>query len=517
MESFQRRFFCVLLWLFLSSTTFHRVQGSVHKYSIEQFKVSQNGFLFYGGSEGMHASTSTDVNAGGIADGRSYIRFDTIKFRRPVLPAQEQVEDGSSRGVIQVIIFDVSDRDNVGKSDTICCTSDLAKSEGCKEGQVIIRSSPAEPNWPFTINVNFDRDMLEALMPTENVNISKTGFYSVFFAFCDPQLTGLTIEGTTIWKNPTGYLPGSMAPLLRFYGVMSLAYIVLGVAWFIQALCVWKNMSKLQNQMTVIIGLGMLEMTLWYFDYANFNSTGQRPVGITFWAVTFGALKKTISRVLLLGVSLGYGIVRPTLGAQTVKAAFLAVTYFVAAEVLDMCENVGAINDLSGKTKLLLVLPVAVLDAFFILWIFVSLSRTLEKVEAQKWLVKLELFRKITNTLAVFVMISVAWIGYEFYFKASDPFGQEWQKAWIISAFWSVLTFVLLCFLCVLLAPSSNPAKFDYTDETAKDFDEEEAVPLNLVIVEPEKIGSKSERKERKSLGSSAFILDDNSDEDKRE
>ncbi|KAI5067438.1 hypothetical protein GOP47_0017966 [Adiantum capillus-veneris] len=508
---------CVLLWLTLSIAPFDGAQGSVHQYSVEEFKASQNGFLFYGGSEGMHASTSTDVNAGGIANGRSYIRFDTIKFRRPALSAHEHVDDGSSRGLIQAIVFDASDRDKVGHSDAICCTSDLAKSEGCKEGEVIIRSSSIEPNWPFTISVNFDTEMREAVMPTENVNISKTGFYSVFFAFCDPQLKGLTIEGATIWKNPTGYLPGSMAPLLGFFGIMSLAYILLGFVWFLHALWLWKNMSKLQNQITVIIALGMLEMTLWYFDYANFNTTGQRPVGITFWAVTFGALKKTLSRLLLLGVSLGYGIVRPTLGAQTTKAGSLAVTYFVAAEVLDMCENVGAINDLSGKTKLLLVLPVAVLDAFFILWIFVSLSRTLEKVEAQKWLVKLELFRKLTNTLAVFVMIAVAWIGYEFYFKSSDPFGEEWQKAWIISAFWSVLTFGLLCVLCILLAPSSNLAKFDYTDETAKDFDEEEALPLNLVVVEPEKIASKIERKERKALTSSGFILDDNSEEDKRE
>lgn len=465
----------------------------------------------------MHASTSTDANAGGVVNGRSYIRFDSIKFKRQALPASEHVEDSSSQGLIQVIIFDVSDRDKVGRPDAICCTSELAKSEGCKEGEVIIRSSLTEPKWPFTIPVNFDKDKLEAFMPTENVNISKTGFYSVFFAFCDSQLRGLTIEGTTIWKNPTGYLPGSMAPLLSFYGYMSLAYIVLGFVWFLHCLRLWRNISKLQNQLTVIIALGMLEVTLWYFEYANFNTTGQRPVGITFWAVTFGALKKTLSRLLLLGISMGYGIVRPTLGAQTVKTICLGVTYFLAAEILDMCENVGAINDLSGKTKLLLVLPVAVLDAFFILWIFVSLSRTLEKVEAQKWLVKLELFRKLTNTLAIFVMIAVAWIGYEFYFKASDPFGEEWQKAWIISAFWSVLTFALLCVLCILLAPSSNPAKFDYTDETAKDFDEEEAVPLNLVIVEPEKIASKLERKERKPLTTSTFIMDDNSDEDKRE
>ncbi|KAH7295820.1 hypothetical protein KP509_27G067300 [Ceratopteris richardii] len=349
-------------------------------------------------------------------------------------------------------------------------------------------------------------------MPTESVNISRTGFYNVFFVVCDPQLRGLTIEGSTAWKNPTGYLPGSMAPLLQFYGIMSFAYIVLGFIWFLQYLKFWENTSKLQSHITLIIALGMLEMTLWYFEYANFNATGRRAVRITFWPVTFGALKKTLSRLLLLGVSMGYGIVRPNLGGQTVKVVALSITYLLAVEFLDMSQNVGAINDLSGR--LLLVLPVAVLDALFILWIFVSLSKILEEVEAQRWLAKLEFYRKLTNTLTVFVLIAVAWIGYEFYFKSSDSFGEGWQKAWIISGFWNILTFVFLSVLCVLLAPSSNPAKFDYIPEATRGLDKEEAVSLNSVVVEQEKATSKSEKK---LLSTAVFSLDENSGDEKKE
>lgn len=464
----------------------------------------------------MHASTSNSMNAGSVVNGRSYIRFDSIKFKRSAKPASLHTGYTSSNGLVQAIVFEASDRDKVGSTDAICCTPDLARRDNCKEGEVIMTPLD-DPNWPLSIPIHFEGELLEASMPTKSVNISKTGFYSVFFAFCDSQLNGLVIEGTTVWKNPSGYLPGSMAPLWKFYGIMSLAYIVLGLAWFLRCLRFWRDMSKLQNHITVIIGLGMLEVTLWYFEYANFNATGRRPVGITFWAVTFGALKKALSRILLLGLSMGYGVVRPTLGAHTTKVLLLGVTYFLAAEVLDICENVGTINDLSGKTKLLLVLPVAVLDAFFILWIFASLSKTLEKIQAKQWFVKLELFRKLTNTLSVCVVIAVAWIGYEFYFKTSDPFGEKWQTAWIISAFWSVLSFAMLSALCVILAPSSNSAIFDFTDETAKEFDEEEAVPLNLVVVEPEMINLKPEKKERKPLSSNTFNLDGSSDDDKRE
>jgi len=48
---------------------------------------------------------------------------------------------------------------------------------------------------------------------------------------------------------------------------------------------------------------------------------------------------------------------------------------FTTSELLDLVENVGSINDLSGKARLFLVLPVAIVDAFIVIWIFTSLSK----------------------------------------------------------------------------------------------------------------------------------------------
>jgi hypothetical protein len=108
-------------------------------------------------------------------------------------------------------------------------------------------------------------------------------------------------------------------------------------------------------------------MILWYFEYANFNSTGMRPVVLTTWVVTVGAVRKTIVRLLVLCVSMGYGVVRPTLGGLTSKVLLLGITYFLAFELLDITEYVGTLNDLSGRARLFLVLPDALLDAFLIL------------------------------------------------------------------------------------------------------------------------------------------------------
>ncbi|KAI5056406.1 hypothetical protein GOP47_0028725 [Adiantum capillus-veneris] len=509
----QRLFLCLCILSFMLGA-----ESSIHEYRQGAFVENGNAYLFYGGSEGIHASTSSY----GVANGRSYIGFDHIKFRRTEESAARHTEYESSNGLVQAILFEASDRDKIGGSAyggriAICCTPDLAKVEGCKQGEVILRPSD-NPNWPLQIPIFFKGNSLEASMQAENVNITKTGMYNLYFIFCDPQLKGLVIDGTTRWKNPSGYLPGRMAPLMTFYGLMSLAYLVLGVAWMSQYIRYWRDILALQNYLTAIIALGMFEVTLWYFEYANFNVTGRRPIGITFWAVTFGTVKKTLSRLLILVVSMGYGVVRPTLGGLTSKVILLGATYFIAAEVLDVFEHVGTINDLSGKARLFLVLPVAILDAFFILWIFTSLSKTLEKLQARRMVAKLELYRKFTNALAVSVVISVAWIGYELYFKATDPFSERWQSAWIILAFWNNLTFALLCVICALWAPSQNSTRYAYSDEAGENFDDEEALPLkSSTNFELEKGGAKSEKKERKVVNTDVFSLSDEAEEDKRE
>ena len=142
-----------------------------------------------------------------------------------------------------------------------------------------------------------------------------------------------------------------------------------------------KDILQLQHCISVVVGLGLFQMILWYFEYANFNSTGMRPVVLTTWVVTVGAVRKTIVRLLVLCVSMGYGVVRPTLGGLTSKVLLLGITYFLASELLDITEYVGTINDLSGRARLFLVLPDALLDAFLILWIFTALSKTLEQLQ----------------------------------------------------------------------------------------------------------------------------------------
>lgn len=484
----------VLALALLCASLLRASHGSVHEYNGDLFVSKGNAFFVHGGSEGIYSSSSSSPTSGPNetaaavpSNGESYIKFEKIKFRRP-----KEYANFSSE-FIHAIVFEVEDRETIGGSAyggqrAVCCTADLAKLGVCKQGLIIHRPSLKNIDWPQVFGVSFGIDEEVVTMPAKSIPITGTGMYNLYFIHCDPNLKELTVEGKTIWKNPTGYLPGRMAPLMNFYGFMSFAFVILGVFWFSQYARFWREVLPLQNCITLVITLGMFEMALWYFDYAEFNETGIRPVGITVWAVTFGTIKRTVARLIILMVAMGYGVVRPTLGGISSKVIMLGLTFFLASEVLELVENAGAVSDLSGKARLFLVLPVGLLDAFFILWIFSSLSATLSKLQARRMMVKLDIYRKFTNALAVAVIVSVGWLCYELYFKSKDVYNELWQNAWVIPAFWQVLSFSLLCVICALWAPSQSSMRYAYSSETGDEFDKEET---NLILIKPSPMPSK--------------------------
>ncbi|KAF5466354.1 hypothetical protein F2P56_016285 [Juglans regia] len=468
------------------------IESSVHEYAGERFATKGNAFVVHAGSEGIYSSvpTPSETDSQTSTNGESYIRFEKVTFRR------DKEFANFSSGPVHAIVFEVEDRQTIGGSAyggqrAVCCSADLAKLGVCSEGEIIHRPSTENPGWPQVVSVSFGVEELAAMLPSKSIQIAKTGMYNMYFIHCDPKLKGLVVDGNTIWKNPAGYLPGRMAPLMNFYGFMSFAFLILGIFWFSQYARFWREVLPLQNCITLVITLGMFEMTLWYFEYAEFNETGIRPTGITMWAVTSGSVKRTVARLIILMVAMGYGVVRPTLGGLTSKVVMLGVTFFVATEVLELVENVGAVSDLSGKARLFLILPVAVLDAFFILWIFTSLSATLNKLQARRMLIKLDIYRKFTNALAVAVIVSVGWICYELYFKSTDIYNEKWQTAWIIPAFWQALSFSLLCVICALWAPSQSSTRYAYSGDASDEFDKDDT---NLTLIKPAPIPSKDVR-----------------------
>lgn len=105
----------------------------------------------------------------------------------------------------------------------------------------------------------------------------------------------------------------------------------------------------------------------------------------------------------------------------------------------------------------------------------------------------------------------------QIYFKATDPFSERWQSAWVITAFWDILAFGLLCVICYLWAPSQSSQRYAYSDELGEEGDEEEARPLAKGTSEGDFSLVKQEKIEIAAGRTDGFGLEDGPEEDKRE
>ncbi|KAK9909695.1 hypothetical protein WJX75_006282 [Coccomyxa subellipsoidea] len=448
--------------------------AAIHPYNKEYFYAVGDAFIFRGGREGLYSSTKEALEkwgnwgqiAPGVSNGQSEIKFTKLEFARPEPVAAQFDPDEGFTGLIQAVIFEVNDRDLIGYPTPTgyryCCTKELVPKTKCFQDRLIYQEK--DNGWPKVLDIYFENNDTVAFSWEEAITIEETGMYYLWFVICDDELSAATVRGQTTWKNPTGYLPGMMLPHIKFFGGMSLLYIALGVAWAGLYARYWTEVFTLQHCISAVLALGMMEMSTWYFDYVNFNSTGYRPYVTTLYAVLLGCLRKTISRTLVLIVSMGFGVVLPYLGAIQKKIIALAVSYFVAVTALDVVTNVGTIDDLTSTARIILVLPVAILDAVFILWVFTSLSKTLAQLQARRAGTKLELYRRFTNSLALMVWVSVAWIAYEMWFKVTDQYNEKWQWDWITSDFWYTLNFVFLLVICFLFRPSFNSTRYAYSE-----------------------------------------------------
>ena len=171
--------------------------------------------------------------------------------------------------------------------------------------------------------------------------------------------------------------------LEQYYFALFCAYVVLFLLYGAMAVRHRRNSTWLHTSTLGVIAVGAIECLAMFALYAVMNSTGQpaccpAPL-LALAAVALNTLKRTISRVLLLVICLGVGVVRPTLDkCRTGVVATVGSLFFVLVLWKDcsLLESNGA-----PKTSIsALSLPVLFLDASFLTWIFYALAQVRVRV-----------------------------------------------------------------------------------------------------------------------------------------
>ncbi|XP_039594936.1 transmembrane protein 87B [Polypterus senegalus] len=283
-----------------------------------------------------------------------------------------------------------------------------------------------------------------------------------------------------VMKGSHGYISVTEWPLLIFYMVMCIVYILYGLLWFIWSACYWKDLLRIQFWIAAVIFLGMLEKAVFCAEFQNINITGSATKGLLIFAELISSLKRTIARLLVIIVSLGYGIVKPRLGMVMHRVVGLGVLYFVFAAV----EGILRINGGRDNPGALIAdIVLAIIDSCFLWFIFVSLAQTVKILKLRRNQIKLSLYRHFTNTLIFAILASLVfmvWTAKNFQLAVCQS---DWMELWVDDAFWRFLFSIILLVIMFLWRPSTNNQRYAFTpliDDSDDEEIEEFSVSENL-------------------------------------
>ncbi|XP_058284373.1 transmembrane protein 87B isoform X3 [Hylobates moloch] len=273
--------------------------------------------------------------------------------------------------------------------------------------------------------------------------------------------------------GPHGYISASDWPLMIFYMVMCIVYILYGILWLMWSACYWKDILRIQFWIAAVIFLGMLEKAVFYSEYQTISNTGLSTQGLLIFAELISAIKRTLARLLVIIVSLGYGIVKPRLGTVMHRVIGLGLLYLIFAAVEGVMRVIGGSNHLAVVLDDIIL---AVIDSIFVWFIFISLAQTMKTLRLRKNTVKFSLYRHFKNTLIFAVLASIVFMGWTTKTFRIAKCQSDWMERWVDDAFWSFLFSLILIVIMFLWRPSANNQRYafmpliDDSDDEIEEF-----------------------------------------------
>eukprot|EP01116_Phalansterium_solitarium_P023148 TRINITY_DN7966_c0_g1_i3.p1 TRINITY_DN7966_c0_g1~~TRINITY_DN7966_c0_g1_i3.p1 ORF type:complete len:553 (+),score=128.31 TRINITY_DN7966_c0_g1_i3:164-1822(+) len=463
-------------------------------------------------------------------DGRSFIRFQA---EVAVDPVQTKVSGG-----LNLVAFHSDHKTVVGaatESDKVqfCCTQDLIDARVCSKVGTLVYDNTIDTGekgkgipGEFGTYYHPFGDVGSRIVFRDGVewkfDVGKSGMYYLYLINCvtddQGEYVSVFVDGEpgATFMNPYGYLNGELYGFLPFFGAMALVYLLFGIIWFIMSARHFRELLKLQNAIAGVIALGMVEMATWYFDNLGYNQHGRNYIGAMIVGVIVSTFKRTVSRILVLSVSIGFGVVRPTLGAARNKVILLGVLYCGFSMALNIVELVQRTAAVSPTFVIFLVFPVAILDTAFYWWIFLSLMRTIQQLTLKKQIIKLVMYKRFLATLVAAGIISAIIIFAQLLVTVSTDPDESWKSQFIWNCFWHLLYFFILVAIAVLWRPTENNTRYAYADLILND-DEITLQPLptnfsdvsqrtSTAVPDEESGGSKSEL--NRSTSSDGYMID---------
>ncbi|KAI8138076.1 lung seven transmembrane receptor-domain-containing protein [Fennellomyces sp. T-0311] len=395
-------------------------------------------------------------------------------------PAYIQVTiGGGSHGQVAMAIYEWQDSHRIGVRDTngeaIYVCSKKAEAEklcdGAQIGQFII-----QPNATSVLSAVFD--VQSGKGEAALYKVEKTGFYCVIMAPSSNE-DDTYFDAWVEWKHPYGRLPAMDYPKLLYYGIFSLIYLLVGVAWGIQSYRYWDDVLPVQHFLSGAIFYLTVEMTFNWGFWEAYNQTGKASYGLLVLVALLNAGRTSISFFMLLIVCMGYSVVKPQLGSTMKHCAILACAHFFFGVIYSLGTMLLS-PESAGFLMLLVVFPLSITMTIFYIWTLNSIASTLRILEMRKQHVKVLMYKRLYRLLLFSViMVALVFVVNIFNFsdrKSSDWTSRNWKWRWfLLDGMLNILYFIVFFVIVILWKPTENNHRYGLEQISQ---DEEEALAL---------------------------------------
>lgn len=311
--------------------------------------------------------------------------------------------------------------------------------------------------------------------------VGQDGIYMLLLRVLAAENVSLQAEVAVTGGPSGGYLSAVDWPLLPFYGAMCGVYVAYALAWLAVSALQWRDLLRIQFWIGGVILLGMLEKAVFCAEYESLHASGRSARWAVLCAEVLSCLKRALARLLVVVVSLGFGIVKPRLGPLLHRVIAVGATYFLLAS-LEGCLRTLKPKNTPDRLLTVLGIGLALLDSAICWWIFSSLSQTTRTLRLRRNVIKLSLYRHFTNTLIFAVLASVVFMVWVTFDHRTAECLTDWKELWFDEGYWHLLFSLVLLVIMFLWRPTNNNKRYAFTPlldaaDDEQDEDEEQQAP----------------------------------------
>lgn len=328
------------------------------------------------------------------------------------------------------------------------------------------------------------RDLYKANRGPFHYDVPRPGFYCVGsipitlsgLSAVDEKNSHASFSGmVTFNDSKRSELPAADIPKLTFYLVMVFVYIGTGLVWGYMCYQHRGQLLMVQHLISGLVAYLVAEMLVNWGYYKHLDNSGNNGVAtfLLCLCATLAAVRSAVSLGLVLSVSLGWAVVKPSLDRSLIKKIVALVS---AHAMFGIVNAIGTViisfEDASILSLICIIIPLAVTQSIGLLWTIYALQYIIKQLESKNQHFKLRMYKNVYRILIAAQIIIIFFFGFATFTFSSrleenyEP--NNWKSRWFLIDGWTTLLYyIVLVSLSYLWKPSSHHSRLALSEEVA--------------------------------------------------